>query len=193
LTFASIWKHPGLVSPRPARRRTFRGGAVPEPPTTRELADAAEGAGIEAFGYKQELKRSLTFTDLLVYGLIFMVPIAPFGIFGSVFQASGGMVALAYIVGAVAMAFTALSYAQMSRAFPVAGSVYAYAGRGLHPTAGFLAGWLILLDYVMVPALLYIVAGVAMNSFVGAVPVWAWVVGFIVLNTIVNYAGIEIT
>ena len=27
------------------------------------------------------------------------------------------------------MAFTALSYAQMSRAFPVAGSVYSYAGR----------------------------------------------------------------
>ena len=27
------------------------------------------------------------FTDLLVYGLVFMVPIAPFGIFGSVFQA----------------------------------------------------------------------------------------------------------
>jgi amino acid transporter len=103
------------------------------------------------------------------------------------------MVALAYIVGGVAMAFTALSYAQMSRAFPVAGSVYSYAGRGLHPTAGFLAGWLILLDYVMVPALLYIVAGVAMNSFIGTVPVWAWVVGFIVLNTIVNYAGIEIT
>ena len=32
--------------------------------------------GIEAFGYTQELKRTLTFTDLLIYGLIFMVPIA---------------------------------------------------------------------------------------------------------------------
>ncbi len=32
-----------------------------------------------------------------------------------------------------------------------------------------------------------------MHSFVGAIPVWAWVVGFIVFNTIVNYAGIEIT
>ena len=54
---------------------------------------------VEAFGYRQELKRSLTFTDLLVYGLVFMVPIAPFGIFGGVFQASGGMVALAYAIG----------------------------------------------------------------------------------------------
>ena len=35
---------------------------------------------IEQYGYTQELHRSLSFTDLLVYGLVFMVPIAPFGI-----------------------------------------------------------------------------------------------------------------
>lgn len=86
-----------------------------------------------------------------------------------------------------------MSYAQMSRAFPVAGSVYAYTGRGLHPAAGFLAGWLILLDYVLVPALLYIVAGAAMHSLVGGIPVWAWVVFFILVNTAVNYVGIEMT
>lgn len=79
---------------------------------------------VERYGYKQELHRSLTFTDLLVYGLVFMVPIAPFGIFGGVFQGSGGMVALAYAIGMVAMMFTALSYSQMSQAFPMAGSVY---------------------------------------------------------------------
>lgn len=50
-------------------------------------------------------RRSLSFGDLLVYGLIFMVPIAPFGIFGSVFQGSGGMVAPAYAIGMLAMMF----------------------------------------------------------------------------------------
>ncbi len=39
---------------------------------------------IEEFGYKQELKRSLTLTDLVVYGMIFMIPIAPFGVYGYV-------------------------------------------------------------------------------------------------------------
>jgi len=148
---------------------------------------------IEKYGYSQELHRSLSFSDLLVYGLVFMVPIAPFGIFGSVFQGSGGMVALAYAVGMVAMMFTALSYSQMSRAFPMAGSVYTYAGRGIAPPVGFLAGWMILLDYVLVPSLLYLIAGVAMNSLISAVPVWLWLVGFVVLNTAVNYAGIEFT
>ncbi|MEU8265769.1 APC family permease [Sphaerisporangium sp. NPDC049002] len=151
------------------------------------------GPGVERFGYKQELQRSLSFTDLLIYGLIFMVPIAPFGIFGGVFQASGGMVALAYVIGMVAMAFTALSYSQMARAFPMAGSVYTYAGRGISAPVGFLAGWVILLDYVLVPALLYLVASAAMASFVPAVPIWGWLIGFIVLNTVVNYLGIEMT
>jgi amino acid transporter len=150
-------------------------------------------ADVERYGYKQELHRSLSFRDLLVYGLVFMVPIAPFGIFGGVFQGSGGMVALAYAVGMVAMMFTALSYAEMSRAFPMAGSVYSYAGRGIAPPVGFLSGWMILLDYVLVPGLLYLIAGIAMNSLVPGVPVWVWLVGFVVLNTAVNYAGIELT
>src|SRR6476661_6200515 len=148
---------------------------------------------IEKYGYQQELHRSLSFGDLLVYGLVFMVPIAPFGIFGSVFQGSGGMVALAYDIGMVAMMFTALSYSQMSRAFPMAGSVYTYAGRGIAAPVGFLAGWMILLDYVLVPGLLYLIASVAMNSIVTAIPIWAWLVGFVVLNTVVNYMGIEFT
>jgi amino acid transporter len=148
---------------------------------------------VERYGYKQELHRSLSFGDLLVYGLVFMVPIAPFGIFGSVFQGSGGMVALAYAIGMVAMMFTALSYAQMSQAFPMAGSVYTYAGRGIAAPVGFLSGWMILLDYVLVPALLYLIAAIAMNSLVSSIPVWLWLVGFVILNTIVNYLGIEMT
>ena len=44
-------------------------------------------------------------------------------------------------VGMLAMLFTALSYGAMARAFPIAGSVYSYAQRGIHPHVGFLAGW----------------------------------------------------
>ncbi|MDQ3481790.1 MAG: amino acid permease, partial [Actinomycetota bacterium] len=127
-----------------------------------------EDRTLEQYGYRQELRRSLTFTDLLVYGLIFMVPIAPFGIFGSVFQASGGMVALAYAIGMLAMIFTANSYAQMAKAFPMAGSVYTYAGRGIAAPVGFLSGWMILLDYILVPSLLYLIASLAMNSLVSS-------------------------
>ncbi|MBU9844410.1 APC family permease [Rahnella ecdela] len=148
---------------------------------------------VEQFGYKQELHRTLTLKDLLVYGMIFMVPIAPFGVFGYVWEGSNGMVALAYLIGMVAMFFTAMSYWAMSRAFPVSGSVYAYAQRGIHETVGFFAGWLILLDYILVPSLLYIVSAAALAPVLPEVPSWAWIVGFIALNSVVNLVGIQFT
>ncbi|OJF15427.1 APC family permease [Couchioplanes caeruleus] len=149
--------------------------------------------GIEQFGYKQELSRSLRFRDLVIYGLIFMVVIAPFGIFGGVFQASGGMVALAYLIGMVAMMFTASSYAVMVQAYPTAGSTYTYAGRAIAPSVGFLTGWTILLDYVLIPALLGLIAAGSMASVVPAVPVWGWIVVFVAVNTGLNLLGIKVT
>jgi amino acid transporter len=154
---------------------------------------AAEGAELSKFGYDAELRRSLSLVDLLVYGLVFIVPIAPFAIFGIVFNASKGMVALTYVIGLVAMVFTAMSYRAMSEAFPVAGSVYAYAGRGLHPSAGFLAGWAILLDYLLVPTLCYVVGAVAMHAVVPSIPQSLWIIGFLVFNTVINMLGIETT
>ncbi|WP_019123382.1 APC family permease [Brevibacillus massiliensis] len=148
---------------------------------------------VSSFGYKQELQRSLTLRDLVVYGMIFMVPIAPFGIYGSVAQGSGGMVALTYLIGMVGMIFTALSYARMSEAFPIAGSVYSYAQRGINPTVGFFAGWVLLLDYIMVPSLLYLVSASALGALVPSVPVWVWLIVFIAVNTVINIRGIEFT
>jgi amino acid transporter len=152
-----------------------------------------EGAELAKFGYDAELKRSLSLGDLLVYGLVMMVPIAPFAIFGIVFNASKGMVALTYVLGLIAMVFTAMSYRAMSEAFPVAGSVYAYAGRGLHPSAGFLAGWAILLDYLLVPTLCYVVGAVAMRTVIPSIPEYLWVIGFLAFNTVINMLGIETT
>lgn len=148
---------------------------------------------LEAFGYRQELKRSLSLFDLTVYGLVFINPIAPVAVFGFVFNASHGMVPLVYIVGLVAMLFTAWSYMSMSRAFPVAGSVYAYAAHSLGALTGFFAGWAILLDYLLMPALFYVAGAIALHSALPAIPEWIWVMAQILFATVVNYFGIETT
>jgi amino acid transporter len=148
---------------------------------------------LEQFGYKQELSRALTTTDLVVFGMIFMVPIAPYAVFGFVWKDAKGMVPLAYFVGLVGMFFTAMSYAAMSRAFPIAGSVYSYAQRGLSEVAGFFSGWLILLDYILVPALLYIVSAIALRPLLPSTPEWVWLVGFVAFNAGVNLIGIQFT
>lgn len=148
---------------------------------------------IEQFGYKQELKRSLTLTDLVVYGMIFMIPIAPFGVYGYVNAEAPGMVPLAYIIGMVAMLFTALSYGSMAKAFPIAGSVYSYAQRALNQHVGFIAGWLMLLDYLLIPPLLYVYAAMALNHLYPDIPKVGFILAFLVSATFVNLRGITFT
>lgn len=148
---------------------------------------------LQEFGYQEQLNRTLSLRDLIIYGMIFMVPIAPFSVFGFVWNDAKGMVPLAYLIGLVGMFFTALSYAAMSQAFPLAGSVYTYAQRGLHEIAGFFSGWLILLDYILVPSLLYLFSAVALQPLFPAVPAWVWLAAFISFNATVNLLGIAFT
>ena len=154
---------------------------------------AEEKGSVEQFGYKQELHRTLSLWDLTVYGLLFMVIIAPHSIFGYVNRDAQGMAPLVYLVGFCAMFFTALSYVQMAKRFPIAGSVYSYVQRGVNPHVGFLAGWLILLDYVFVPSLLYIFVGNWCQSLIPQIPGWVWILIFIAVNTAINIKGIETT
>ena len=149
---------------------------------------------VEQFGYKQELHRTLSLWDLTVYGLLFMVIIAPHSIFGYVNRDAQGMAPLVYLVGFCAMFFTALSYVQMAKRFPHRrGRVYSYVQRGVNPHVGFLAGWLILLDYVFVPSLLYIFVGNWCQSLIPQIPGWVWILIFIAVNTAINIKGIETT
>ena len=154
-----------------------------------------EGAehNLEEFGYAQELKRSMSLTDVVVYGLIYMVPLATLPVFGIIYNFSGGMPALVYLVAAVAMFFSALSYKEMAKKFPIAGSVYSYVRIGLNRFVGFLAGWAILLDYLLLPALLSVFAAAAMVAVLPAIPAWVWIVLFVVLAAAINLRGIGLT
>jgi putrescine importer len=49
------------------------------------------------------------------------------------------------------MMLTAISYARMSLLYPRAGSAYSYAARSITLHLGFLAGWAMFLDYLVIP------------------------------------------
>ncbi|WP_353944497.1 APC family permease [Streptomyces sp. HUAS MG91] len=138
-----------------------------------------------------KLRRNLGFRDLVVYGLLFIAPMAPVGIFGTLDAKSHGAVALVYIVATIAMAFTAFSYAQMVRVAPRAGSVYAYARVGLGKGPGFIAGWMAMLDYLLIPAVAYLFSGIAMNSLVPDVSRWVWTALAVVITTLLNLWGVR--
>ncbi len=139
-----------------------------------------------------QLKRSLSFFDLVAYGLAFMALIAPLTNLGFVWTASGGVVAGAYVAAAICMYFTAQSYATMSRIVPNAGSVYGFARHSLGDFWGFFAGWGVLLDYLMVPALVFSLMAVGMQMLIPDVPRAGWIIGVAVVMLVINWAGIKV-
>ncbi len=154
---------------------------------------AASAHQLEEQGYQQELRRSMSLTDVVVYGLIYMVPMAPVAVFGTIHAFANGMSALVYVIAAAAMVFSAISYREMAVRYPIAGSVYSYVRRGLNPFVGFLSGWAILLDYLLLPALLSVFAALAMTTLLPAVPAWVWIVTFVLAAAAINLAGISVT
>lgn len=147
----------------------------------------AGGGSTEQVG----LRRTLGFRDLVVYGLLFIAPMAPVGVFGTLDAKSDGAVALVYIAATVVMAFTAFSYAQMVRVAPMAGSVFTYARKGLGEGPGFIAGWMAMLDYLLIPAVAYLFSGIAMNSLVPGVSRWVWTALAVILTTLLNLWGVR--
>lgn len=154
---------------------------------------STDNSSLEQFGYKQELRRGMGLWDVVLYGVLFMVIIAPHSIWGLVQQDALGMSTLVYIVGFIAIFFTALSYVRMSNKFPIAGSVYSYVQRGINPHVGFISGWLILLDYCITPALLYVMVANWGTMLVPNSPWYLWVIVFVAFNTFVNIRGISMT
>ncbi|WP_106977341.1 APC family permease [Streptomyces sp. NRRL S-244] len=140
---------------------------------------------------KAALRRSLGFRDLVVYGLLFIAPMAPVGVFGTLDAKSHGAVALVYLCATVAMAFTAFSYAQMVRVAPQAGSVFTYARKGLGEGAGLIAGWMAMLDYLLIPAVAYLFSGIAMNALVPEVSRWVWTALAVLVTTALNLWGVR--
>lgn len=142
--------------------------------------------------YKQELNRTLTFKDLIIYGLITMLPIAPIEVYGLIAKDSFGMVPFVYLIGLIAMLFTAMSYSKLSNEFPIAGSGYSFVQRGLNPHIGFITGWLITIDYIIVPALLFAFSGAWLSAVLPSVPSLVWVIIFVAICTFVNVKGITL-
>ncbi|WP_406092158.1 APC family permease [Kitasatospora purpeofusca] len=155
------------------------------------MSERAGSDGPDDGGPRGELRRSLGVRDLVVYGLLFIAPMAPVGVFGVLDAKSHGAVAAVYLVATAAMGFTAVSYAQMVRAVPRTGSVYAYARAGLGEGAGFLAGWMALLDYLLIPAVAYLFSGIALHSLVPDVPRWVWTALAVLVTTALNLAGVR--
>ena len=138
-----------------------------------------------------ELKRSLSLPLVIMFGLAYLAPTVVFNYYGLFTPSTGGMYALSLALTTVVMTFTALSYTQMVKAYPVAGSAYSYVNKSVQPHVGFMTGWMMLLDYMLVPMICYLLLGVYVNTFFPSIPVWSTVVVVALIGMTINIIGIK--
>lgn len=136
------------------------------------------------------LRRVLTMPSLVLFGIVYMVPLTVFSTYGIVTQETGGRLPLAYLVTLIVMSFTAWSYGAMSREYPVAGSAYAYATKTFGGSVGFASGWALLMDYMFLPMINYLIIGIYLNAEFPSIPGWVFVLVSIALVTVLNVVGI---
>jgi putrescine importer len=160
------------------------------------------------------LRRVLGLRHLIFYGVALIQPVGAVGIFGLANKMSLGHVTDTILIALVAMMFTAISYGRMAALYPVAGSAYTYVGRGLNPYLGFIAGWSMFLDYLVIPivSVVYgalsaqklleemapgwtqrIVAGLGLSVDAQHAGFVVWVLLFVGLCTVLNLRGIKWT
>ncbi|HYK90557.1 MAG TPA: APC family permease [Acidobacteriota bacterium] len=152
----------------------------------KDITPAAEPAGT---GFR----RVLSLRDLVLFGIAFVGPTAPYSMFGIATVKSQGHLPLVYLVAMIAMSFTAISYGRMAAAYPEAGSTYSYATKALHPVVGLLAGWSMILDYILIPMLSVIFVGLAAHKVWPEVPYYAWALLTAGGITAINLRGIQMT
>ncbi|NQD40483.1 APC family permease [Glutamicibacter halophytocola] len=138
------------------------------------------------------LTRTLKLPSLVIFGLAYLTPLIVLGIFGVIASETGGASASAYLIALLAMLFTANSYGRMAAAYPVAGSAYTYVRKTIDGRVGFLVGWATMLDYLFLPMVIWLIGGSYLQAQFPAVPMPLWILGFIVLTTILNIIGIKV-
>jgi len=124
-------------------------------------------------------------------GLAYMTPLIVLGTFGIIAEASNGTVPMAFLITTFAMLFTANSYGIMARKYPIAGSAYTFATKSIDSRVGFMVGWTILLDYFFLPMVIWLIGAAYLGAQFPDVPQWIFLVGFVVVTTIINYVGVK--
>src|SRR6201998_2098083 len=137
------------------------------------------------------LRRTLTLSDLILYGIIVIQPVAPMSVFGVLSDRGHGHVVTAILIAMVAMLFTGISYGRMARAYPSAGSAFTYVAQEVNPGVGFVTGWSMVMDYMLNPLICTVWCAGQAHQFAPGVPSWIWKLFFALVFTLLNIRGIK--
>ncbi|APA83692.1 Amino acid permease [Francisella tularensis subsp. novicida PA10-7858] len=142
--------------------------------------------------YKQELAKKLNLFHLIAFGLNYMIPFAPAIIFGIIAKTSGTTVSLPYLFAMIIMSLTAFSYVYMVKRNPVAGSLHSYVESIFGTRLGFLAGWILFLDYILVPTVVAMSATIYLQHYIPEIPYYVILCSYVLITGLFNLLGISI-
>ena len=150
----------------------------------------------ETGGGVPQLRRTLKLSDLIFYGIVLIQPIAPIPLYGVAQKLSDGHFVLIILIALFAMLITAVSYGRMATLYPTAGSAYTYVGKGLNPHLGFLAGWAMILDYLLQPLINTVWISTALHErsayfHIPQIPFVIWALIIAGIMTALNLAGVK--
>src|SRR5206468_11468872 len=152
---------------------------------------ATPTAGSSAASSAPRLRRTLTLSDLILYGVIVIQPVAPMSVFGVLSERGRGHVVTTILVAMIGMLFTAISYGRMARAYPSAGSAFTYVGQEINPALGYVTGWSMVMDYMLNPMICIIWISQQAHVFAPGVAYWIWAIFFAGVLTVLNIQGIK--
>lgn len=141
---------------------------------------------------QDQMKRSLTLIPVVLFGFSFMALATVFSTYGIAAELSNGMVSGSYLLALIVMLFTAYSYGQMAKVVPSAGSAYTYTQKSISPHVGFMVGWAVLMDYLFIPMVNYLLFGIFFSAAFPAIPSYVWILGMLLLVTLINARGIRL-
>ena len=137
---------------------------------------------------KQQLKRTLNFWDVIMFGVGGIVGAGIYAIIGQAAAISGNMLWLSFTIAALVALLTGLSYAEFVSRFPDAGGSYEYIKKGIgERTALFLSIFMAFTGIVSVAAIAISFAEYLNRLW--QIPSWLAVIGIIILMALFNIIG----
>lgn len=123
----------------------------------------------------RRLQRSMDARHLIMIALGGVIGSGLFLSSGYTINQAGPLGAIiAYLVGAFVVYLVMACLGELAIAYPVSGAFHIYAARSIGPATGFTTAWLYWLCWVVALGSEFTAAGILMQRWFPAVPVWVW-------------------
>lgn len=109
---------------------------------------------------------------------------------GLVAAYAAGWAPVAFIIASITYIATGLAYAELATAYPYAGGAQVYSMKAFNDFAGFLAGWLVMLDYTVCTALFAIATTGYLTFFFPVLAFTTFTFSILGLQIAVNAIGL---